>query len=237
MGSVLNSDEVNTLQYAYSDSFGFRCGTYLGSIIRTFVKIWNPSIESESLREAIMALSCTFPTNNWIKAYDAKEYHCDRVGHVIARKTEASIDISDLFAVFLLIIVQCLCNESSKVKTHLAGFLTVWKILGRDRRLDLKSGNERIPVYSDKSFSLLLSLAHDIIIELTRHVANSNEFMLDFCTNLGPVDYISRYIYHDKLALDVPSRSGIIALFCVVYSETRYFAKPLDSRSGRLLVH
>ena len=84
---VLKIEDVSTLQYAYSESFVLRSGTYLASIIRMFIKSSSPSVQSESLREAIMALACVYmPRDQWSQSYDEKERHCHRAGRVIRKK-------------------------------------------------------------------------------------------------------------------------------------------------------
>ena len=119
-------------------------------------------------------------------------------------KDKLSIDAADLFAVFLLIVVHSQYRDFEsgvKVKTHLTGFVSVLNSLRRQKipRLSLMD--------NDGPFSTLLSLAHDIILELTRYVMVTNDSVLQFCSEVGPVKYSHRKRYQAEFVRNISQYS------------------------------
>jgi hypothetical protein len=188
MDEVISQQDVQLLQFAYSDVFEWTGGSIMGSLFKKFAMIFSPALNSGSLRHATLAFATAFIPPA-VFDEDRLEYHSNQACKVFLTKTPATLDESDLFAAFLLTFLACIYGDLFRFGVHLNGFLAILK------EMQSRSRNDR----EASRLGIFWPLTLDLILEGSRRVCGSNDLVIEFCflsqQLLGPQNFIRRAKY------------------------------------------
>lgn len=175
---IIDPHDVLLLQYAYSERFAYVTGWKLQFLLTKFGVAFAPSINSVSLRHAILAcMSLYVPT---CSHYDRTEFHSNLSCEALKRRTCENINEGDFFAACLLAYLACLRRDTVRFQIHLNGVIAIMKEFVR--------GTSR---YNHGHYTAFWPLARDLLLEGSRRVASATNPILYFC-------YTSRKIHGYK---------------------------------------
>jgi hypothetical protein len=184
---VTSQPEIMILQYAYSEAFEQSVDIYTSHLLKKFAVIFEPSIKSTSLRQAMLAFTAAGMHNTALR--ERAEYHSDRASRELRRKTSATLDEGDLFAACLLTCVSRYHHDLNSFCIHLGGFTVIMEELAKKAKVN----GER------NTLSILWPLGRDLILWSSTEVPKASEHVLDFCikshTTLGNQSFWCRSEY------------------------------------------
>jgi len=195
----LQNRDVHLLQFAYAGGSPRPAYT---KIFLAFAKCYSPSIQSESLRNAMLACACKW-SNPSSFDLDWMERYADLSGKALRKKSEQNIDESDFYAACLLALGQAWTGQKGKVEIHLKGVAAILSIIFQ------KAGGKQQFVSSLGSQSSIFFFLYDIALHaLLRFLPLSPQASLEFSTRFGSiaglVSYEEREGYHNALQLCPP---------------------------------
>jgi hypothetical protein len=189
---TIRHEDVLLLQFAYSDSFVFSGGGIIGHLLRRMAVSYSPSINSQPLRHAVLALSAAFLPRSNISYVDRLEYHKTAACTSLRKKLSSNVDESDLFAVCLLAVLSGLYREINEFGVHRSRFVSIMKELCR--KIRHQGGLSPLSLY--------WPLARDMILRDCRSI-DCNENALSFCyfsqELMGPQNFAARGRYFSEL--------------------------------------
>jgi len=185
---MASQQEINILQYAYSDTFEQSAGLYTSRLLKKFALIFQPTIISVSLRQAMLAFTAAGMPN--ISLHERVQYHSNRAFQELRRKISASaLDEADLFAACLLACLSRYEHDLNKFCIHVGGFTLIMEELVRKA----KAGG------GSNALSILWPLGRDLILKSSQQVPKASEYVLEFCRSslatLGTQSFLCRSEY------------------------------------------
>ena len=188
------------LQYIYSDEFawhGFGWSMLLADLLRKFRVVFGQSISSLSLRHAMLSFGAALSPFTEL-CDDSREDHAASSRKALRMKTPATVDESDLFAVFVLALVSCVRGDFSTFLTHLKGVVAILNELTK------KASNGG---YLNQLL-IFWPLIRDLLLESSRTFLRANSWVIWFfatCRGLiGPQSLICRIRYLEELNIVDP---------------------------------
>lgn len=183
----------------------------MASLLRKFGCIYSPSIRSHSLRQATLAWAAAFVASG-PSAYDRVLNHSMSAGRALMNKTPETIDEADLFAAWLLCLLSCTYSNTEQFEIHLNGFMAMMKLL---KKRNWSQGEYGELSKTGYHLSILLPLSRDMITEMSRWTAISNDLMIKFSyishQLIGPVSSRQHAQYHNEFF-------GVDSLQCHAFS-------------------
>jgi hypothetical protein len=195
---AVSAEDIMLLQYAYSDVFANtapsiigpkigRCPN-IGQLFRHFSFVFGPSINSTSLREAMLTTSASLMPNRSIERITRHSHRAIERLRVLANDT---VNEADLFAICLLGFVSGLMRDFAMFHRHLNAMKSALEIVTRNN--------------AGSPLSILWPISLDLLISVTAEIPySSNDSVLelfDQCWHLiGGQGFVHR--------------AGYMTLFC-----------------------
>jgi hypothetical protein len=198
--SGIETKDVHLLQFAYAG--GFPRPAFTKAFV-AFATRYTPSIESESLRNAMLACACKWWTPGTNKL-EVMEKYADLSGRALRTKSSAELDETDFFAASLLAISQPWFGQSAKAEIHLRGLSAILAIL-----LEKYEGIGGLMVRLGPSLGSIFFFLYDIgMDDITGLLPVSPQTRVLFTNNFpcaaALVSYEQRQAYINALGLSQP---------------------------------
>jgi hypothetical protein len=188
---VIPQEERMLLQFAYSEDFESVCfgGPLLANLLRKFIPVFGLTIDSDSLRQAILAWGIAFKVSEL--NYGAIQQCRDAsVATISAKLSKHTTDESDLFATFLLSMLSSAYQNFAEYVLHVQGFRVVMSQLCQRPEME-------------KHLFKFWPLAIDLILEGSRRFLRGRDEVVKLCNCcrqlLGPQRFIRRKDYLEEI--------------------------------------
>ena len=160
----MDSEDVLTLDYAYSEAFAFLAGSHVAQLLKRLAGPISLSVESYSLRQAILAYAAAFNPSHGPYNQLMQRYHSNATTAVLkALKAPGSLDESDLLSACLSLYLACISwwFDTERFSFHAELVKSIMKQL-------------RNKIHSNAQLRLLWPIIHDLLVEGGRVVFKSN---------------------------------------------------------------
>ena len=218
---MVSEEEIIMLQYAYSDAFEQSVDLYTSHLFKKFANIFQPTIVSASLRQAMLAFTAAGMPNPSLR--ERVQDHSNRAFQELRRKISSpTLDEADLFAACLLACLSRYEQNLDKFCIHVGGFMLIMEELVRKAKA---SGGSN-------TFSMLWPLGRDLILKSSQQVPKASEYVLQFCTSsvalLGNQSFLCRSEYtkeildHEKQFQTLAFRQSVSIYYVLLRRCLRY---------------